>query len=182
MKNQNGITLVAIVVSVIVMLILAGVSINLAIKEDGILENSKKAVAETELVEQKDYILETWAYVILRYESASLLTPSDAGKSAKDLENEKKIFDNILALYSKYYSNFGECKFLPLIGSYNDGEKDNIVMCVESKLKEQEELKTFYIVNDLNVYEKSEFMELYPDVNVDSMFRTIGQKKEIVTE
>lgn len=177
MKNQNGITIIAIVVTVIVMIILAGVSINIAIDENGILDNSKKAVEKTELAEEKEFILETWAYVILRYESASLLTPSDAGKSTKDLEKEKEIFDNILALYSKYFSNYGDCKLLPLIGSYKDGGQNNIVMCVESKLKEQEELKTYYIVNDTKVYEKSEFIELYPDVDINTMFRNIGAKK-----
>lgn len=44
MKNQNGITLVALVITIIVLLILAGVSISLVIGQNGVLNQASNAV------------------------------------------------------------------------------------------------------------------------------------------
>lgn len=46
MKNQKGITLVALIITVIVMLILAGVSIAMTLNQGGIFEKSQTAVNE----------------------------------------------------------------------------------------------------------------------------------------
>lgn len=50
MKKQKGITLIALVITIIVLLILAGVSINLVIGENGILEKAKNAADLTKSV------------------------------------------------------------------------------------------------------------------------------------
>lgn len=44
LKGQKGITLVALIITIIVLLILAGVSISLVIGQNGILNQSKQAV------------------------------------------------------------------------------------------------------------------------------------------
>ena len=44
MKKQKGITLIALVITIIVLLILAGVSINLVIGENGILKQAQNAI------------------------------------------------------------------------------------------------------------------------------------------
>ncbi len=49
MKNQKGITLVALVITIIVLLILAGVSIALVVGNNGILGRATGAVATSEL-------------------------------------------------------------------------------------------------------------------------------------
>ena len=49
MKNNKGITLVALVVTIIVLIILAGVSINLILGDNGIITIAKKAKENTEL-------------------------------------------------------------------------------------------------------------------------------------
>ena len=49
MKNQKGITLVSLVVTIIVLIILAGVSINLLLGEKGIITIAKRAKENTEL-------------------------------------------------------------------------------------------------------------------------------------
>ena len=41
-KKQNAITLIALVISIIIMLILAGVSLNATIGENGVLTQAKK--------------------------------------------------------------------------------------------------------------------------------------------
>ncbi len=44
MKNKNGITLIALVITIIVLLILAGVSISLTLGQNGVLTQAKTTV------------------------------------------------------------------------------------------------------------------------------------------
>ena len=53
-KNTKGITLIALVVTVIVLIILAGVSISLVLGENGIVIKAKKAKENTELAKTED--------------------------------------------------------------------------------------------------------------------------------
>ena len=48
MKNQKGITLIALVITIIVLLILAGVTIAMLTGENGILNKATGAVSDTE--------------------------------------------------------------------------------------------------------------------------------------
>ena len=48
MRNQKGITLVALVITIIVLLILAGVSISLALGQNGVLTRASQAVQSNE--------------------------------------------------------------------------------------------------------------------------------------
>ena len=50
-KNQSGITLVALVVTIVVLLILAGVSISLVLGENGLISNAKEARDKTKTAE-----------------------------------------------------------------------------------------------------------------------------------
>ena len=54
MKNQKGITLIALVITIIVMLILAGVSISLLLDDDGVITKAKEAATEMSLAELKE--------------------------------------------------------------------------------------------------------------------------------
>ena len=51
MKNNKGITLIALVITIIVLLILAGVSIAMLTGNNGILSQSQNAVNDTERAE-----------------------------------------------------------------------------------------------------------------------------------
>ena len=46
MRNQKGITLVALVITIIVLLILAGVSISLVLGQNGVLNQASNAVVQ----------------------------------------------------------------------------------------------------------------------------------------
>ena len=48
MRREKGITLVALVVTIIVLIILAGISINLVLGENGIITKSKQAKEKSE--------------------------------------------------------------------------------------------------------------------------------------
>lgn len=50
-KNNKGITLIALVVTIIVLIILAGISINLALGENGLITMAKKAKENIELAQ-----------------------------------------------------------------------------------------------------------------------------------
>ena len=53
-KNSKGITLVALVVTIIVLIILAGISINLVLGENGIITRAKEASKAQEVSEIKE--------------------------------------------------------------------------------------------------------------------------------
>ena len=48
LQKEKGITLVALVVTIVVLLILAGVSINLVLGENGLITQAKNAREQTE--------------------------------------------------------------------------------------------------------------------------------------
>lgn len=54
MKDQKGITLVALVITIIVLLILAGVSIAMLTGDNGLLKRSQESVAETKVAEDRE--------------------------------------------------------------------------------------------------------------------------------
>ncbi len=54
MKNNKGITLIALVVTIVVLLILAGVSISMLTGENGIITQAKRAKEETEKATEKE--------------------------------------------------------------------------------------------------------------------------------
>ena len=54
MKKQRGITLIALVITIIVLLILAGVSIAMLTGNNGILSQAQKASEETKIAEEKE--------------------------------------------------------------------------------------------------------------------------------
>ena len=56
LKNKKGITLIALVVTIVVLLILAGVTINLLLDENGIISKSKDAKIETRASQVEDEV------------------------------------------------------------------------------------------------------------------------------
>lgn len=60
MKNESGITLIALVVTIIVLLILAGVSIGANLNSGGSIDKSKSNVALAELSQIQEVILEAY--------------------------------------------------------------------------------------------------------------------------
>ena len=57
MKKERGITLIALIVTIIVLLILASVSIAMLIGENGILTQAKRAKEETKEAEIEERII-----------------------------------------------------------------------------------------------------------------------------
>ena len=55
-QKESGITLIALVVTIIVLIILAGVSINMIIGDNGIITQAQKAAEDTKLAQEKEAI------------------------------------------------------------------------------------------------------------------------------
>ena len=56
MKNKRGITLIALIITIIVLLILAGVTINVVVGDNGVLTQAQKAKEATDLASEKELI------------------------------------------------------------------------------------------------------------------------------
>ena len=56
LKNNKGITLIALVVTIVVLLILAGVSISMLTGENGIITQAQQSKLQTEIGKEKEYI------------------------------------------------------------------------------------------------------------------------------
>lgn len=54
MKNQKGITLIALVITIIVLLILAGVTISLTVGKNGALQRARTAVSANDIAAAKE--------------------------------------------------------------------------------------------------------------------------------
>ena len=109
MKNQNGITLIALVVSIIVMLVLAGVSLNATIGENGIISKAQESK--------------------LKQEEASVETEILSGVAALDMEYYEKVSADSGITINSIYSISGLSKYVKgkINGfSYNKDGKSTI--------------------------------------------------------
>lgn len=56
-RKQEGVTLIALVITIIILIILAGVAINALVGENGMIMQAQRAKEETEISEQKEGIV-----------------------------------------------------------------------------------------------------------------------------
>ena len=80
LKSKNGITLIALVITIIVLLILAGVTIATLTGENGILTRASESAEQTEIAEEKEAIGVAYAGV--------LADNNGTGISASELQDE----------------------------------------------------------------------------------------------
>ena len=66
LKQKKGITLIALVITIIVLIILAGVSITMLFSQNGLIEQAKRATNETEISSIKE-ILKVQSIKPIRY-------------------------------------------------------------------------------------------------------------------
>lgn len=101
MRNQKGITLIALVITIIVLLILAGVSIATLTGDNGLLTKSQQGVRDNRIATAKDLVsTEAQAlmveYLNTKYTSNTSFTTTPA----------KYVIDG---LKTKYATTVGEC-------------------------------------------------------------------------
>lgn len=92
MKNQKGITLVALIITIIVMLILAGVSISLVVGENGVLTQAENAGEATERAEAEQAVSLAFADLMMQHYGAT--TDTDKANVYKSANVKDAIEDN----------------------------------------------------------------------------------------
>ena len=66
-NGQNGITLIALVVTIVVLLILAGITITFVLSDGGIFSTAKKAASQTEIATVSEYTNNALASIYASY-------------------------------------------------------------------------------------------------------------------
>ena len=61
MKNQKGITLVALIITIIVMVILAGIALIFTVGEEGVLSQAQNSISTSKNEEIKENVLLAWS-------------------------------------------------------------------------------------------------------------------------
>ena len=123
MKKQNGITLIALVISIIVMLILAGVSINAIVGENGVLTKAQNA----KLAAEEAAILEELELILFEYNSSEFLGEANgftsflADKKADGTIQDYIYLDNLIVKYKDgYYEAISDGEFYEINGKLED--------------------------------------------------------------
>lgn len=113
-KSERGITLVALVITIIVMLILAGVSISLSVGNNGILTQSQKAVQENEKSKVEEEVKMAMAEAQIDYYAAH----------TQDSTVTKRAYYGKIDYYTKNCTSATENGIIITIGT-TEGEDNN---------------------------------------------------------
>ena len=122
-KENRGITLIALVISIIVMLILAGVSLNATIGENGIITKAQKAKLASEESKRREDL----EYILYEYNSSSFLGQADGFTNYLDnLKTEGKIDDYL----------YTDTLIVKYDGVYYETEKNGEYYEIKNKLED----------------------------------------------
>ena len=86
MKNQKGITLIALVITIIVLLILAGITIAMLAGENGILTRAAQSKAYDEIAAAKDQLALKANETVAKYYDEKYVQSSTAVANPNDLQ------------------------------------------------------------------------------------------------
>lgn len=101
MKKDNGVTLVALVVTIIVLIILAGVTIVKVVSDEGVIEKANEAKEETEIAQDEeeedlkdvyDYIVDEEEFIENPTGNATDDTPQYSDITGNDVTDEDMVF------------------------------------------------------------------------------------------
>lgn len=119
-RNQNGITLLALSITIVILLILAGITISAVTSKNGIIENTKEAKIQTEVANEKE-ILEKATIQAMAEDSRGNINKGilqskldgDAGIGKTEVEESGDEFEVLFIDSNRYYKidkdgNIGE--------------------------------------------------------------------------
>lgn len=192
-KENEGITLIALVITIIVLLILAGVTIATLTGDNGILTKANKAKEQTEIGKEKEIVkLATTAVITTNNAIDKDSLQSELNKTAGDKKTEVYNYNQKLQVYftdSKRYYEIDGNSNVELINVTN-GEKKINIKCINSKnevLKEIElvTLNDNYLIEapEIEGYESSEnnfSKTITNDTEIDILYYYVIQKEDIV--
>ena len=107
-KNQNGVTLIALAVTIIVMLILAGATMSMLTGNSGIMTNAKKSSAANEEADAYEKMSQAFSTVQLSVESEAALNGGYDASEAAELTKYAQMAQKEIgtAHISKYNKKF----------------------------------------------------------------------------
>ena len=120
MKNQKGITLIALVITIIVLLILAGVSIAMLTGENGILSKAVQAGDDTKLSDTEETIKLAVNEILVNANGKLVYNATETTKNSITDTTLKAALDKISTKYKLTVSGSGET----LTVTANDGKSD----------------------------------------------------------
>ena len=136
LKSKKGITLVALVVTTVVLLILAGVSINLVLGDNGIIKKANQAASVTKEAEVKEAINRTILEFYLTNDYATLEDFLKAKAEDGSIDSVTKNADGTLTVKKGNYSVTVENKANSSGGSSSGGNTGEETQTPEIKIGE----------------------------------------------
>ncbi len=114
MKNNKGITLIALVITIIVLLILAGVSIALVTGDNGLLKQATRAGAETQVAEAKEMAIMDVSTLVAQYYEDRYVNKQSTGTTGTTATAYVKANLKNKAGYYEFESTTGVITLTPL--------------------------------------------------------------------
>lgn len=192
-KENEGITLIALVITIIVLLILAGVTIATLTGDNGILTKANKAKEQTEIGKEKEIVkLATTAVITTNNAIDKDSLQSELNKTAGDKKAEVYNYNQKLQVYftdSKRYYEIDGNSNVELINVTN-GEKRISLKCINSKKEVLKEIEIITL-NDNSIIEPPEIEKYEPsessfsktitqDTEIDILYYYVIQKEDLV--
>lgn len=119
LKNAKGITLIALVVTIVILLILAGVSISMVTGENGVITQAQKAKEETKIAEEKEAVQIAYTGAMGEKYDSDSITASDIQKQLDANGTKATASGNIKVKFTK------SGRIYKLNGSKISGPYDN---------------------------------------------------------
>ena len=122
LKNNKGITLIALVITIIVLLILAGVSIALVTGDNGLLKQATRAGAETQVAEAREMAIMDVNALIAQYYEERYVNKQASGTTLEDNAKEYVVANlvTVAATRGDYYE-FDGTDTITLVPLKDDG-------------------------------------------------------------
>ena len=192
-KENEGITLIALVITIIVLLILAGVTIATLTGDNGILTKANKAKEQTEIGKEKEIVkLATTAVITTNNAIDKDSLQSELNRTAGDKKTEVYDYNQKFQIYfidSKRYYEIDKNFNIELINVTN-GEKRISLKCINSKKEVLKEIEIITL-NDNSIIEPPEIEKYEPsessfsktitqDTEIDILYYYVIQKEDLV--
>ena len=183
MKNKKGITLIALVISIIVLLILAGVSLQALIGDNGILTQATKSKEKTDDNEVVDAVALAWNAKMTQYYED--LAKGQATASSKSQYVSKENLNELLGDVGRIENiTYDETQglYLATFMSNKNNKTYGIVIDSQGKLDirfttSQEEYEE-RLANGENLFETPETLANLPEIELDSSKRSFVDMPE----
>ena len=192
-KENEGITLIALVITIIVLLILAGITIATLTGNNGILTKTNEAKEQTEIGKEKEIVkLATTTVITTNNAIDKDSLQSELNRTAGDKKTEVYDYNQKFQIYfidSKRYYEIDKNFNIELINVTN-GEKRISLKCINSKKEVLKEIEIIAL-NDNSIIEPPEIEKYEPsessfsktitqDTEIDILYYYVIQKEDLV--